>query len=297
VAKLGALRVYHLSGQGDSEATTEALLDLVALGESLTNEPTTISQFVRLTVFQLTVSALKSALKRGEIVPADLLRIQQALEGSCSLDGYRAALKGELWSGDIPVPDEHFIRDILFGKNIDLYAPDAEITIAEEDLRLAREPVEVKLNAERTARIDYFQELLDLAEQSLSALYQYADSREGLRLSADPGTVPGLAVSARFTAATIAHIARVRTALAALAVQRYTLTHGDLPPALDVLIPDYIAEEFLENPFTGERLKYSVSDDQFVIYGAMDTRLDVIGEVRRGQNAPAATSFTVLRKR
>lgn len=297
VAKLGALRIYHLSGQGNSEATTEALLDLTALGESLTSEPTTISQFVRLAVFQLTVFALESALNRGEIVAADLLRIQQSLENSCALDGYRAALKGELWSGDFPVPDEHFIRDILFGKNIDLYAPDAEVTISEEDLRLAREPVDIKLNAERTARIDYFQKLFDYADESLPALYQFADSREGLRLNTDSGTVPGLAASGRFTAATITHIARVRTALAALAVQRYLLTTGELPPDLAVLVPDYIAEDFLENPFTGERLKYSVGDDQFVFHGAMDSRIDVIEEVRRGENPPAATRFTVLRKR
>ncbi len=295
VAKLGALRVYHLSGQGDSEATTEALLDLTALGQSLMNEPTTVSQFVRLAVFQMAVSALESALNRGEFVAPDLLRIQQSLENSCSLDGYRAALKGELWSGDIPIPDEHFIRDIVFDKVIDLYAPDAEATITEEDLRLAREPVDIKLNAEQTARIDYFQKLFDYADQSLPALYQFADSREGLRLNTDSGTVPGLAASGRFTAATITHIARVRTALAALAVQRYLLTTGELPPDLGVLVPDYIAEDFLENPFTGERLKYSVSDDQFVIHGAMDTRLDVIGEVRIGENASAEASFTVLR--
>ena len=57
-----------------------------------------------------------------------------------------------------------------------------------------------------------------------------------------------------------------RILMTALAVERYRLNHGSLPPALSDLVPDFLSSIPLD-PVDGQPLRYSVSQDQqYIIY-------------------------------
>ena len=84
-------------------------------------------------------------------------------------------------------------------------------------------------------------------------------------------------------------VARLRCARTALAVERYRLKHGGaLPSSLKELAPKF-SPEVLENPVTGEPLKYET------ISGGYRVVAERVGEVKN-KSDEADVSFTVLKK-
>jgi hypothetical protein len=65
-----------------------------------------------------------------------------------------------------------------------------------------------------------------------------------------------------------------RTAIAALAAERYRRAHGGAPPpALDALVPEYMAGVPID-PFTSKPLLYRITGDAYVIYSVDRDRTD-----------------------
>ncbi len=78
--------------------------------------------------------------------------------------------------------------------------------------------------------------------------------------------------------------ASLRTAVAALAIERHRQAHGGLPESLDQLVPDYL-DAVPTDPFTGDPMKYVKSADGYTVYSVGDdltddggTRYDAAGE-------------------
>jgi hypothetical protein len=59
--------------------------------------------------------------------------------------------------------------------------------------------------------------------------------------------------------------ATLRTAHAALAIERYRLDHGALPETLDDLVPDYL-DAVPEDPFDGAPIRYRRTEPGYVLY-------------------------------
>ena len=59
--------------------------------------------------------------------------------------------------------------------------------------------------------------------------------------------------------------AELRMLLCALALRCYRLDHGELPPALADLVPEYLAEVPVD-PFSGRPLVYRRQDGEYLLY-------------------------------
>lgn len=68
-------------------------------------------------------------------------------------------------------------------------------------------------------------------------------------------------------------LANQRLALAALAIERFRNDHGKLPEGFDELVPKYLAE-VPEDPFTGLELEYRRKENGYVIYSVGPDRED-----------------------
>jgi len=86
----------------------------------------------------------------------------------------------------------------------------------------------------------------------------------------------------RMTTIELRAIAHLRTANAALAIQRYRLTTGKLVDKLADLVPEYL-ESVPKDPFDGEELRYKKLDPGFVVYSIGDDLSDDDGKERTSE--------------
>ena len=88
------------------------------------------------------------------------------------------------------------------------------------------------------------------------------------------------------------HVARLRAARAALAVERYRRTRGPLPETLSDLVPDFL-DAVPQDPFDGEPLRYKRLDVGYVVYSVGPNEADDGG--RTGLEEADDVPFTVAR--
>ena len=87
------------------------------------------------------------------------------------------------------------------------------------------------------------------------------------------------------------NIARLRTCLAAIAVQRYHLASGKLPETLSQLVPAYL-DGVPEDPFDGRPLRYKKLAEGYVVYSIGHDGKDDGGKEVDKQSDPDVT-FTL----
>lgn len=87
------------------------------------------------------------------------------------------------------------------------------------------------------------------------------------------------------------HLAVMRCAQTACAVERYQLKHQKLPPTLDALVPEFL-DPIPEDPMTGEPLKYLIRGEGYVVYGVGEDGTDDRGQ--EWQKKPAGWDYTFV---
>jgi hypothetical protein len=91
--------------------------------------------------------------------------------------------------------------------------------------------------------------------------------------------VPALS---KFTTWDLTDMARLGTAQAAIAIERYRLATGNLPDGLADLLPAYL-DAIPKDPFDGKDLRYRKLDAGFVVYSVGKDERDDGGKKRRGE--------------
>jgi hypothetical protein len=84
--------------------------------------------------------------------------------------------------------------------------------------------------------------------------------------------------------------AELRSAVAALAAERYRWAEGHWPESLDVLVPRYLVA-VPTDPFDGQPLRLKRLSEGLVIYSIGVDRTDDGGNVKRELNKPPATDI------
>lgn len=79
--------------------------------------------------------------------------------------------------------------------------------------------------------------------------------------------------------------AYLRCAAAGMAVERYRLRHGSLPPDLSALVPDTMDAVPLD-PFDGEPLRYRVDEGRYAIYSIGENETDDGGTIGADERWP-----------
>jgi len=257
--------------------------------DALRNEPTLISQLVRISGIQLTLSAVWEGLAAHRWNDAQLATIEHELAKTDLLANYQTGMAGERYCAIWTVDFVHRTGDVNSIGGLgepENYTVSDEILAANGKILLRLIPSgwfdQNKLSLERM-HVQYLRPMVDDEKQLVSPA---SARRTAAAIKAFRPTpydlftgmlLPALEKSARKAAIaqTFVNLTRV-----ACALERYRLANGGYPEALDVLAPKFI-DKLPHDVINGQPLKYRRADSSFVLYSVGWNETDDGGSVVR----------------
>lgn len=232
---------------GQTDAASKSILAGLRLALSLDKEPMITSRLIEFASLQVTLTNLEQALDVGAFTDDQLASLQAALH-----DADRAASLSRILIAErcfciaiFQMPPEKWAAALALNGSEKVDGPAyRESPAYQQDLSFA---------------LDGYSNLLVVTRLSI---HQNVDAAAQARSQVEVASARGYKLSAMLLnlsrvfdkAATVS--ARIRTAQAALAVERYRLKHGnDLPGSLELLGPELIAA-VPSDPFDGKLLRY-----------------------------------------
>jgi hypothetical protein len=174
-----------------------------------------------------------------------------------------------------------FVADYCLVSSVTRAAYDGSLRPPDEDIR----KIVAKLQAHSWPLRD-FESLLDECyvhnaflsnipdpEPEWSALLRKARSLDRPKFrtwSALDSRSPNLYMSVRSVATEAGFLAAAR---AAIAVERYQVVHGALPPVLDDCVPNFLAS-LPEDPYDGTPIRYSRQENGYIVYSIGEDLVD-----------------------
>jgi hypothetical protein len=277
VRELANVLSYDILAQIEDGNLSQALLSAQAelnTGRALGDEPTLISQLVRIAIDTLTVARIERILGQGEPPPADLLAVQHAVEQEAEepllyygLRGERAMVDGFLENvqkGEVSfremgnmVTAWRLVGALAGGRSQGL----------EVQTRLEAFTVVLAIRSQRAETLRYMNRLLEAARLPADQQAASLQKIESMDPRDQPLMIRLLGTAGFFKVAHAANRirAQLRSTAVALAAERYRQTHGRWPRTLDELVPEYLAAIPLD-PFNGRPLRLGRYDQGIVIY-------------------------------
>ena len=259
------MAVFH-GELGDSEKAVEALWAALRVSDSLADEPVLISMLIRVACRAVTIGVTNRVVHRVALTDEQLVRLIDAFAQSEQPASFTRVLAGDRclyhlgfegpatkmpvsWNSGSPPTDL-----LLHGyRALGLMAIDhgSYLDLMTQYVELSKLPMHEAVPEVKK---------VDQAVSSLSWA-RAAATKEFLELQGKTFVIYAM------------DIGRVRTARAALAVERYRLAHGKMPNALDVMAPGFIDEVPID-PFDGKPLRYRTLEEGFVIYSVAEDGVD-----------------------
>jgi hypothetical protein len=259
---------------GQATPVLDSIRQLALLAKSARNEPIDISQLAHGGLAARAVQMSELLVGRLTLDSTQLEEVQSILVSLDNFPGVRAVWQVQRLSIDRPVIDED-INDPSIGLEY------TDLTPMQRVKSLSR------IKTERTAGIELLNALL--TRTSWEAIYSEVLAPRELSEIED-----------RVFMAILSRSAQLRAAITALGVERYRSRHGDYPADLSALAPEFVASEFLVDPFSGTLLQWRTTENGFVVQGVGDP-----GDVKRrreraelyadGQDPLRGLSFKVTR--
>jgi hypothetical protein len=261
---------------GDRGRAVDNLVAMLNASRSIGDEPTLISQLVRIACRSVAAGALQRVLAHLPLTDPELARLQAAWAADADEPLLLYALRGERAMFDT------YLRKVAAG-----IISDQDIAAEEKDRPLldrVRGTFRRKNWAgARAASLRWYNQAVEAARRPVEA--QPAALR-AIPTPPDPdrevALALGLAASAeRVAGACWRSAAEARCVVVALACERFRLKIGRWPNDLAELPPDLLPGGVLLDPFDGKPLRYKRLDDGVVVYsigqdgaddgGAVDT--------------------------
>jgi hypothetical protein len=267
------LRADISSARGEGDLAADELVRSICLQRTIT-----IPYYRYVSVGRL-YGSLRILLKHAPPGDESLRRLQLALEMWPDDDGVVADLQreraqrlGALWpySADRASwalrPQQGFragpadAMAFLVFRPLLTHAVRRQLDSFAEAIAIAREPWPTKLESERALARRYG---ID-PSRSLSKIDRILNVIDSLGVLDLNSTLPISGMNLAFR----------RTAIAAVAAERFRHAHaGQPPPSLDALVPGFLAS-VPQDPFDGKPLKYRADGESYVIYSVDINRVD-----------------------
>jgi hypothetical protein len=247
---------------GDMKGAVQSCRAAFHAAAALSDEPTLISQLIRMACVAVSCGAAERVLAQGEPDPKDLEELQQDLEREDAHNGLLAALRGEratlhevfalVESGEVPV--KGLFAGLGGGESPqDRFLP----WLTQNEVR-AEHPLLLSL---MTRRI----------EAAAGPVHEQAEPDRVF--DAEVKALPARARLTRLLLPALSKIsdayrrqhAQVRCLMAAVAAERYRRAHGTWPKALGELSPAFLAAVPLD-PYDGAPLRYKRLAGGIVVY-------------------------------
>ncbi|MBL8793202.1 MAG: hypothetical protein JNM56_04800 [Planctomycetia bacterium] len=262
IAELLAWDIKVQSQQGDFRAALHSLLAQLNAFRASGDEPSFVSILVRISGQGIVAWSLERILGKGEADAHDLEQLQRLLLDEANQDllllGARADRAG----------CHHLFQSLEAGKISDFSAADLASLESDKPSSLVKLSWHIPFVRKRQRALilrlqNCFVEIAKLPEQQQpAAMREWQDqlpqekNLAAVLLMTGLPQVPFMGQRAQ---------ARLRTTIAALAVERYRLDRGNWPDSLEVLCPCYLSSVPVD-PFDFEPLRYRRVRDGVVIY-------------------------------
>ena len=278
VAVLLRADVLHRVQEGDTEGALRSSQALFNAGRCLGDEPFMITLLARFAFRKKAILCLERAIAQGTPSEAGLASLQRLLE-----DEEGQNLLPQVLRGDRAVFHQLFLK-FESGR------------FALEDFdRLGRPPQgwQKVSNLWVIPRVmQSHAEILDLLNEAIEAAELptefHADFFEGFHDRArvmSPLARALLSAVSKTAPANVRAAAELRSAIAAVATERYRLAHGRWPNDLTDLVPKFLTTVPID-PYDGAPLRYAHPHGGVVLYSLGDDRKDDGGNLYRSEGAP-----------
>jgi hypothetical protein len=255
------------------------------VGRVYLDEPNAIAQLMRSGVIRTTLHVIERIVAQGHCSEAVLAALQQLVEEATQVPVFATMMRGDrgmnhyflssLASGD--VPDQSILgllgikeRSQLPGVR-DIRRIHAWLLVyATEGVAIANQPPERW--AELLAPQDEKRSSAPLAGHPVVEAFvtNTMNPRDGKR-----------SMASSHAAAVRLHLAELRSASTALAVERYRLARGEWPRDLAAIVPTYL-KDVPNDPYDGRPLRYRPTANGIVVYCLGSDRADNQGKLDRG---------------
>lgn len=263
-AALLELEAVVAAESGDSQRASEAIVACAAISRALAAEPLAMSQITRYRCLRKAIEAVEQALGRVGFTGEQLEAIQWAFADLDILDAPATA-----WRAELALSCRHIRAATGLTARI--------LGLSDVDRWAFAEHGAAMLNAAAMG----LPEALDAVSAARAALLQTTSALTPVTGAVLPALSKGFEGAAE-------SLALARAAQTAAAVERYRLARGQLPNALPVLIPEFLADA-PGDPFQKSALTYRVRPTGYVVYSVGPNRIDDRGEAR----APASAKGDV----
>jgi hypothetical protein len=282
VLMLLKLDAFDLAQRGDADGALQSAHAAFHCGCSIGDEPMTMAQLVRTTCQSVALHTLKRVLAQAEPAEELLTALQRRIEESESETNLLIMLRGERAA-------HSFVVEAL--SNGTIRRPGAGPGGVDWTPILMRVP---GVTASKTAvGIRHLNELIEIAKQPPESWTE--------QLPAQQSKANSLPVLARMSAAPFGQFAPMlqrnhamqRSAISALAAERFRKKNNRWPASLDELKSAGLLQQIPTDPFIGGNLKMKRTDDGLIFYSVGQDLNDDGGklEVNKLGNEPFDLGF------
>ena len=304
-AQLLALKTLLDTETGAMSEAAESLEKIMTLADTVAKEPLLVSHLVRIACYQMSYPCLERILCRAPLRDSSLRRFSTLYRGMEASNGFERAIVADRCTGlqcfDYPIAQVNRVLADHGDYDPDDFGLAAAFWILKVSGRWDLDELYFLScldDYSRAVKLP-FPDRLEMADQVSNRIQQMKQKKYPYILSGM--FLPGLGKAFDKDAA---HIARLRAAEAALAVERYRLAHGDrLAETLRAMAPD-LSQELTTDPFDGEPLRYKPLGHGYAVYSVGPDTEDNGGAEEKplsnaqrlaGANEPSDITFTVER--
>jgi len=286
-ARLAKLEALSLADKNEGDAAVESVKRIYSVGRSLSAEPAFVSQLVRIACDALGVSAIECVVNRADLADEQLAELSTMVAGAERRSDLIAAFVGERCMVLDRFRNPENMDPQMFGGS-----------------RLGGILLGVYKGAGLTKRgaiiyLDFAEDLMAvnrLSEhrriEAAKAIEAKLEQKSGISAMMVQMLVPAYA---RVIEIHLVRIGGLRTAVVALAIERYRLAEAKLPSTLEKLVPKYLGA-VPRDPIDGEELRYKRLEKGYVVYSIGQDRSDDGGrEKSKRKNGNWDVTFIVER--
>jgi len=282
VVRLLELEAVLHAEDGDGPAATHSAISGFGIARSLAKEPIIVSQLVRAGCQNVAISTVEQVVNRAELTDEQLIELIERVRESERVSDISRAFAGERCVGIA------FIRDpegVIMGGNIPVLARPVlslykTVGMSDADAVIYLDLMDGYMKSTRLPPHER-QKAVDAVSAKIQSI-----SKVHVLLHE---IMPSLSRATSIELRTIAHL---RTADAALAVQRYRLAAGKLPDKLANLVPTYL-QSVPKDPFDGNELRYKRLGPGFVVYSIGEDLSDDVGKEKPPRKTKESPNWDV----
>jgi hypothetical protein len=265
VAYLLQSDTLQLAQEGDADGALRSTRAIVNTGRSVGDEPTPDLALLRIICRQLAAGSLQRVLTQGEPSPAALVDLQRLLEEEVTVNPLLCYARGKRAGMDHRIVNVQNgntkMADLLSSLNLSVGLHDpAAVEVA---------LITYSAGGLKSQRAAILRSMTRLVESAKVPPDEQTERNKQLEAEArNHGLLVRALVPAEINVAKSNQrsLALLRSAIVALAVERYRRAHDDWPASLDALVAKGLLQRVPTDPYDGAPLRSRLHDNCIVIY-------------------------------